>query len=103
MIPDFTGAAQMAPTSVCGHHSGMNGAGEIVTSYADSTPVQNNGGFNQNMLDNLHGLLLSQGVYTTIDFPDARGTLGFGINDDGVIVGAYQDPNGRFHGYVRTP
>jgi uncharacterized membrane protein len=102
-IPDFAGAAQMAPTSVCGHHSGMNGAGDIVTSYGGSTPVQYNGGFNQNMLDDLHGLLLSQGVYTSIDFPAARGTVAYGINDDGLIVGAYQDMNGRFHGYVRTP
>lgn len=102
-IPDFAGAAQMSPTSISSHHSEMNGAGDIVTSYADSTPVQNNGGFNQNMLDSLHGLLLSGGIYTTIDFPGARGTAGFGINDDGVIVGAYQDLNGRFHGYVRTP
>jgi probable HAF family extracellular repeat protein len=102
-LPDYAGAAQMAPTSVCGHHSGMNGAGDIVTAYADSTPVQNNGGFNQNMLDNLHGLLWSGGVYTTIDCPGARGTVAYGINDYGVIVGVYQDPSGRFHGYVRIP
>ena len=102
-LPDYAGASQMAPTSVCGHHSGMNGAGDIVTAFADSTPVQYNGGFNQNTLDSLHGLLRSGGVYTTIDFPGARGTLAYGINDDGAIVGAYQDSSGRFHGYVRLP
>jgi uncharacterized membrane protein len=101
-LPDFAGAAQMAPTSVCSHHSGMNGAGDIVTAYADATPVQNNN-FNQNMLGNLHGLLLSEGVYTTFDFPGAHGTAAFGINDHGVIVGSYQDSFGRFHGYLRTP
>jgi uncharacterized membrane protein len=102
-IPDFAGAAQMSPTSLCGHHSGMNGAGDMVTADADATPVQHNGGFNQNMLDNLHGLLWSGGVYTPIDFPGARGTAAFGINDGGVIVGAYQDASGRFHGLARTP
>jgi probable HAF family extracellular repeat protein len=102
-IPDFAGAAQMSPTSVCGHHSGMNGAGDIVTAYVDSTPAQHSGGFNQNMLDGLHGLLWSGGVYTPINVPDARATASYGINDHGVIVGVYQDLQGRFHGYVRTP
>lgn len=102
-VPDFAGAAQMSPTSLCSHHSGMNGAGDIVTAYFDGTPAQHNGGFNQNSLDSLHGLLLSNGVYTPIDFPGARGTVAYGINDSGVIVGAYQDAGGRFHAYLRTP
>jgi uncharacterized membrane protein len=101
-LADLPDAAQMAPTSLFSHHSGMNGAGDIVSGYCDSKPVQN-GGFNQNMLDNLHGLLLSNAAYSTIDFPQARATLAFGINDESEIVGVYQDPGGRFHGYLRTP
>jgi uncharacterized membrane protein len=101
--PDFTGAAQMSPTSVCSHHSGMNGAGDIVTGYCDAKPVQQNGALNDNMLSNLHGLLWSGGLYTSIDFPDAIGTVAYGISDGGNIVGSYQDMDGRFHGYLRTP
>jgi len=101
-LPDFAEAAEMSPTSVCSHHSGMNGVGDIITSYADSTPVQENN-FNQNMLDGLHGLLLSGGVYTKIDFPSARATVAFGINDSRAIVGCYQDITGRFHGFLREP
>ena len=101
-IGDFAEAAQMSPTSVCSHHSGLNGAGDIVTAYADGTPVQKNS-FNANMLGNLHGLLLSGGVYTPLDFPSAIATVAFGLNDGGQIVGSYQDAGGRFHGYVRTP
>jgi len=101
-IPDFAGATQMSPTSVCSHHSGLNGAGDMVTAYADDKPVQNNG-FNDNMLGNLHGLLWSGGVYTPIDVPGAVTTVAYGINDGGNIVGCYRDASGRFHGYVRTP
>jgi uncharacterized membrane protein len=100
--PDFPGAAQMAPTVASGNHSGFNGNGDLVTSYCDSTPVQNNN-LNANALSNLHGLLLSAGVYTTIDFPNATGTFAFGINDLGVIVGGYADSSGSLHGFLRLP
>jgi uncharacterized membrane protein len=101
-LPDFPGAAQMAPTVPSANHSGLNGNGDLATSYCDSTPVQNNN-LNANMLSNLHGLLLSGGLYTTIDFPGANGTAAFGINDSGVIVGCYADPTGSFHGFLRLP
>jgi len=101
-LPDFPGAAQMAPTVPSANHSGLNGNGDLVTSYCDSTPVQNNN-LNANMFSNLHGLLLSGGVYTTIDFPDAKGTAAFGINDNGVVVGCYVSANGSLHGFMRSP
>jgi hypothetical protein len=101
-LPDFAGAAQMAPTSVAGNHSGFNGNGDLVTAYCDSTPVQKNN-FNANMLSSMHGLLLSGGVYAPIDFPGAQGTAAFGINDSGVIVGCYVDPSGSLHGFLRSP
>ena len=100
-IADFPEAVQMAPTVVCSHHSGLNGAGDIVTAYSDSTPVNNN--LSDNVVGSLHGLLWSGGGYTVIDFPNANFTVAYGINDSGVVVGAYQDTNGAIHGYLRTP
>jgi probable HAF family extracellular repeat protein len=50
-----------------------------------------------------HGFLLSQGVYTTIDFPGAAVTYADGINDAGQIVGAYLDSSGVNHGFLATP
>jgi len=102
-LPDYADAAQMAPTSLYSRHGGMNGAGAIVTGYCDAKPVQQNGSFNDNMLSNAHGLLWSGGVYTPIDFPDAKFTVAYGINDGGAIVGGYQDANGAIHGYLRMP
>jgi probable HAF family extracellular repeat protein len=49
---------------------------------------------------------LREGVFTTIDHPDAAsapglGTAAFGINDRGRIVGTYIDAGGRAHGFLR--
>jgi uncharacterized membrane protein len=38
-----------------------------------------------------HGFLLSGGVFTTINGPDASGTEAYGINNSGQIVGNYTD------------
>src|SRR5262249_48922696 len=99
-IPDFPAAVQMAPTVVCSHHSGLNGAGDIVTAYSDATPVNDN--LTGQVVDSLHSLLWSGGAYTSIDVPGASITLAFGINDAGVIVGAFFDATG-VHGFLRTP
>jgi probable HAF family extracellular repeat protein len=47
----------------------------------------------------LHGFLLRQGKYTAIDVPGSTSTSVLGINDDGVIVGSYEDKNGNTHGF----
>ncbi|MBA3914997.1 MAG: hypothetical protein H0X25_14340 [Acidobacteriales bacterium] len=62
--------------------SGVNSAGDIVGTYADSNGI-------------LHGFLLSSGTYTTIDYPDSQTQL-LGINDAGEIVGFanFTPPNG---------
>jgi uncharacterized membrane protein len=101
-VPDYAEASQMAPTVPASHHSGLNGNCDLVTSYSDSKPVQNNN-LNVNMILSLHGLLWSRGSYIPIDFPGATGTLAFGINDSGAIVGCYLDPATGIHGFVRTP
>ncbi len=50
-----------------------------------------------------HGYLLRQGKFVTIDPPGAVNTQADAINDDGVIVGLYEDKAGVFHGYKATP
>jgi len=50
-----------------------------------------------------HGYLLRQGEFVTIDPPGAVNTQADAINDDGVIVGLYEDQAGVFHGYKATP
>lgn len=49
-----------------------------------------------------HGYLLKKGVFSTIDFPGARGTYTRGINAEGQIVGRhFNGPQGN-QGYVVT-
>jgi len=51
----------------------------------------------------LRGFLLRQGKYIAIDVPGSTKTLVFGINDDGVIVGSYEDKQGVDHGFKAVP
>jgi len=82
---------------------GLTEAGDIVGDYSDARPIfkdfkrlgKNNG--------NLHGFLLSGGVYTTIDFPGANATGAWGINSAGYIAGPYIDASNNSHGYLMTP
>ena len=48
---------------------------------------------------NTHGFVLSPGVFTTIDYPGAQTTFGFGVGDDGDVVGI-AFPNGVLKGYL---
>jgi|SRR5882724_1945643 len=50
-----------------------------------------------------HGFLLRQGEYTAIDFPGSTSTNVFGINDDGVMVGFFNDKKGVAHGFKAVP
>jgi len=97
---DFPGAVETAPGAYS-HLGGLNNLGDIVSAYASGSPFQNLG--NPNTYGNVHGLLLSEGVFASIDFPGAVQTIAIGVNDAGQIVGAYADPTGRIHGYLRTP
>ncbi len=77
----------------------MNPEGDIVGYYLDATC-------------NEHGFLLHAGVYTRIDDPNAVysptactsnnsfGTIAYGINPQGEIVGYYYDSNGGGHGFL---
>jgi probable HAF family extracellular repeat protein len=77
---------------------GINDLGQIVGVYFVST----------NPGEVAHGFMYSNGVFTTIDDPNAgtgagRGTYVTGINDSGEITGYYSDSAGVVHGFVATP
>jgi len=44
-------------------------------------------------------LVLSNGTYTAVNFPNASGTEVFGINDDGEITGQWYDAANISHGF----
>jgi probable HAF family extracellular repeat protein len=46
------------------------------------------------------GYLLDDGRFRRIEVPGATGTLPFGINNRGQIVGIFDDANGRSHGFL---
>ncbi|MGD0365334.1 MAG: hypothetical protein ABSC93_31000 [Bryobacteraceae bacterium] len=77
----------------------INNAGDIAGYYMDASLV-------------FHGFVRTPaGVYTTFEDPNAGmnhssgypGTVAYGINDAGAVVGMYTDANGVSHGFVRTP
>ena len=77
---------------------GLNNNGDIASGYCSSSSNCEVASFGS-----LHGFVLSAGKFVSLDVPGAAGTLAFGINDRGLIVGAYTDTNLRVHGFVRTP
>jgi probable HAF family extracellular repeat protein len=80
------------PTADITVPNGINDAGQIVGWYFDSDP--NNWAY--------HGFLLSNGSFTSIDYPTAIGwTYAYGINNSGQIVGQYYEQNyGISHGFL---
>ena len=50
-----------------------------------------------------HGFVLSNGTYTSVDFPTATGTWVYGLNDLGEIVGTWTDTAGNIHGFYAVP
>jgi uncharacterized membrane protein len=72
--------------------TGINNAGQIVGFYASNADPR--------FL--FHGFVLSKGVFTTVDVPDADETQILSINAKGEIVGTYFDKDGQ-HGFVGIP
>jgi probable HAF family extracellular repeat protein len=72
-----------------GGRIGINNSGQIVGAYGDASGV-------------VHGFLLDQGSYTTLDVPGAQYTFANGINASGQIVGYYWDafPPATIHGFL---
>ena len=68
----------------------MNAQGDIVGAWVDVGGV-------------VHGFLLSNGEFTSFDFPGAADTIPFGINAAGQIVGRYDLADGSNHGFLAQP
>ena len=64
---------------------GINNAGEIAGEWSDATTY--------------HGFLLSGGIYTSLDYPGAVYTVVENINNNGDMVGQYNDTSGIQHGF----
>jgi len=82
----FTFTRIDVPNSCCTVAQGINNSGQIVGYFVgDDLP---------------HGFLLSEGTFTTIDYPNSLLTYGaYGINDAGQIVGTFYDGTGN-HGFL---
>lgn len=75
--------------------TGINDRGDIVGGWCDGTvtpcPIGGEGH---------RGFLLSDGQFTSIDFPGASLTLAWKINSRGDITGTYIDASGIIHGFL---
>jgi len=92
---DFPGAFQTA-TGVFGADGGINPQGDLAGLYCSAPPCL------INAAGHLHGFVLSGGEFTSFDFPGSViATTATGINPRGDIVGAYRDPSGIVHSYLR--
>ena len=96
---DFPGGVETAPGAYS-HMGGLNNNGDLVTAYASASPYQNLD--NSNVYGNVHGMLMSGGVFTSFDPPGAVETIAIGVNDLDQIVGAYRDSTG-IHGFLLNP
>jgi probable HAF family extracellular repeat protein len=92
-ISDVPGAFETAAIE----DGGLSNAGHIVSHCCTAKPCT------LGSVGNLHGFLLSEGLYKTFDFPGAVTTLAFGINSADEVAGGYIDSSGVVHGYLRTP
>ena len=74
---------------------GINDHGDIVGGWCDGTITPCPAGGEGN-----RGFLLSDGQFTTIDFPRATLTQAWKINAQRDVVGVYRDTAGHFHGFL---
>ena len=93
---DFPGASETAGGLT--QMGGLNNHGDIASGYSNSLSDWSLESFGA-----LHGFLLKNGSFTSFDVPTAAGTVPFGINDRGLIVGGYTDANFQVHGFLRSP
>jgi uncharacterized membrane protein len=77
---------------------GLNNNGDIASGYCNSSSNCELASFGS-----LHGFVLRRGTFTSFDVPGAAGTVPFGINDQGVVVGGYLDANLAVHGFTKNP
>jgi probable HAF family extracellular repeat protein len=92
LTPDGTFQAIAYPGAVESGADAINAQGDMV------------GVWDNDIFFNFHGFVLSQGVFTVLDYPGAAGELGgsspTGINARGQVSGVFVDSDGGSHGYV---
>jgi hypothetical protein len=66
--------------------TGINAHDGIVGGYSDANGA--------------HGFVCRAGVFTPIDFPLAKDTVTWGMNDAGDVAGYYSNADGVGHGFV---
>jgi hypothetical protein len=76
---------------------GLNNNGDIASGYCNSSSNCELVSFGS-----LHAFVLSRGGFSSFDVPGAAGTLAFGNNDQGVVVGGYLDANLGIHGFIKN-
>lgn len=86
---DFPGAVYTVAT-------GIDNAGDVVGGYCPTTACFTTGEGEQ-------GYLLHDGVYTTFSVPGEFATSLAAINDNGVILGVYNDAAVNLYTFVATP
>jgi probable HAF family extracellular repeat protein len=74
---------------------GINNLGQVVGGYCSPSLTCPLG-----LSPSNHAFLLSNGQFSTLDFPGALGTLALAVNDVGSIAGFYEDPSTQQHGYL---
>lgn len=85
------------PGFVCSVARWINQRGDIVGLFPDTQNVEECADAPN------HGFLFRDGEYTQIDFPRSTFTRALAINDDGVIVGRFDDRQGNTHGFKAVP
>jgi probable HAF family extracellular repeat protein len=91
------------PGSLATNAAKINNRGQIVGVYSDTSRDLGDRPDSDPTAPTykLRGFLRDQhGRFTRLDFPGARSSQAFGINDRGQVVGEYKDSAGRFHGYL---
>lgn len=82
------------PGAIVTNALGINDRGDIAGRYCAVLPCLPGG-----HIGNFHGFLLSNGEFTTVDFPDAVLTHAWKINPRRQILGVYVGTDSRFHLY----
>jgi uncharacterized membrane protein len=83
----------------CSHARGINERGDVAGAFAIVSSNDECAAHPP-----AHGFVrMKAGEYAIIDAPGSHDTFVFGINDDGVVVGAGTDKDGIIHGFKAVP
>lgn len=94
---DFPGATETPPFFFRAKAGGLNQNGEIASYYCSAPVCSLSSG-------TIHAFIVSGGgTPLSFDFPGATETFAADVNANGAVVGLYFAPDGRDHGFLRTP